>query len=271
MPYSRMAKLSILLLSTIPFLYPFVFVAATAFKPQTEFAQSSIAWPHHPTFQNISAAWSEGSLGRSMFNSLIAVGVASAVTVVISAMAAYWFLHHRGRIASVLRVAVIGSLAVPAPVFVIPLFVLLGQHHLTNNLIVLGLVYAAWNAGFGVFLMYQYYRGIPHELHEAAMLDGASFTGRFYRVVLPLSKPALATLGALAFLWSWSDLLVAVILIQDPARRPVTAAVALLSNSAYTPTVILAAAVLISLIPGLVVFGVGQRYIKQGIVAGFDR
>src|SRR5437870_4062103 len=103
-PVLSSARMSLLLLSTVPFLYPFLFVAATALKPQLEFDESSIALPHHPTLRNLSDAWTQGKLGSSVVNSLIAVGVASVVTIIISAMGAFWFVNHRGRVATVMRV-----------------------------------------------------------------------------------------------------------------------------------------------------------------------
>ncbi len=163
-------------------------------------------------------------------------------------------------------------MAIPPPIFVIPLFVLLADWKATNNLVVLGFVYAAWNAGFGLYLMYTYYRGaIPPEVLEAAEVDGASSMRQFVRLVLPLSRPALATLAALVFVWSWSDLLLSVVLIQDSTRRTVVPATALLADRYFSDVPSQAAAVLIALVPMLLVFLVGQRYLKRGIMAGVGK
>ncbi len=225
-------RIVIVVLATIPFLFPFWILLATALKPLPEFQENPISWPDHPTDDNLTTAWTEAELGPALRNSVVAVTIGVIVTAAISAAAAFWFLRHTGRIARGLRVALIGTMAIPPPIFVIPLFVLLADWKATNNLVVLGLVYAAWNAGFGLYLMYTYYRGaIPPEVLEAAEVDGASSMRQFVRLVLPLSRPALATLAALVFVWSWSDLLLSVVLIQDsdaqnrcarhgPARRP---------------------------------------------------
>ena len=264
-------KTLLLALATVPFLYPFAFLIATAVKPVSEFQESSVALPSNPTTENLTDAWGEAGLGNAMLHSLLAVGISVAVTVLISACGAFWFLTHRGRISKTMRTIVVGTMALPASVFVIPLFVMLTERNWTNNLIVLGFVYAAWNAGFGTYLMYAYFDGLPGEILEAARVDGASEAQQLFRMLLPLSRPALATLAALAFLWSWSDLLISVILVQDPGRRTVTSSVALLADQFSTNTPRLAAGVLIALVPTLLVFAFGQRYIARGVTAGVGK
>jgi ABC-type glycerol-3-phosphate transport system permease component len=265
-------RITILVLATIPFLYPFWILITTALKPLREFQASPISWPDQPTLDNLTSAWREAELGRALVNSLIAVTVGVVATAMISSAAAFWFVRHRGRLATVLRIAIIGTMALPPPIFVIPLFVLLADLRTTDNLIVLGLVYAAWNCGFGLYLMYSYMRGaIPPEVLEAAEVDGASAFRQFRRLVLPLSGPALATLSALVFVWSWSDLLLAVVLIQDPTRRTLVPATALLADRYLTDVPAQAAGVVIALVPMLLVFMIGQRYLRRGIMAGIGK
>ncbi|HEY7660456.1 MAG TPA: carbohydrate ABC transporter permease [Actinomycetota bacterium] len=265
-------RIAILVLASIPFLYPFWILITTALKPLREFQASPISWPDQPTLDNLTSAWREAELGRAFVNSVIAVSVGVVACAVISSAAAFWFLRHQGRLAKVMRIAIIGTMALPPPIFVIPLFVLLADLRATNNLVVLGLVYAAWNCGFGLYLMYSYYRGaIPPEVLEAAEVDGASALRQFWRLVLPLSRPALATLSALVFVWTWSDLLLAVVLIQDTSRRTLVPATALLADRYLTDVPAQAAGVLIALVPMLVVFMIGQRYLKQGIMAGIGK
>lgn len=173
--------------------------------------------------------------------------------------------------ATILRTVIIGTLALPGPIFIIPLFVLLSDLGLTNNLIVLGVVYAGTTAGFGLYLMHAYYKGIPSDIIEAAQVDGASLAKQFFLIVLPLSKPAIATLASLTFVWSWGDLLLSVVLIQDPGQRTLTVATALLSNQFNTDIPKNAAEVVVAIIPMLIVFLVGQRYLVRGIAAGVGK
>jgi ABC-type glycerol-3-phosphate transport system permease component len=265
------AKTALLVVATLPFLYPFAFLVATALKPQAEFNQDAIGFPANPTTANLQAAWHDAGLGQAMLNSAIAVGIAVIVTVIISAAGAFWFLRHDGRSSRLLLYGLIGTMALPPPVFIIPLFVMLSDYGLTDNLLVLGFVYAGWNASFGLYLMLAYFRGLPPELLEAAQVDGAGVLQVLTRVIVPLSKPALATLAVLTFIWSWSDLLLAIVLVQDPARRLLIPATALLSNQYSTNIPENAAGVLIAVVPMLLVFLLGQRALVRGILAGVGK
>jgi ABC-type glycerol-3-phosphate transport system permease component len=264
-------KTAILVVFCLPFLYPFVFLISTALKPLAVFNQNEAGLSSSFTFKNISDAWNFASLGPAMLHSAIAVAVAVVVTVLISAAGAFWFLRHEGRLARLARYALIGTMALPPPVFIIPLFVLLSSNGLSNSLIALGIVYAGWNGSFGLYLTYAYYRGLPPEVLEAAEVDGATGAQLLFRVLIPLSKPMLATLAVLTFIWSWSDLLISVVLIQSPARRLLTPATALLSNQYSTDTPRNAAGVLIAVVPILAVFLIGQRWLVRGILAGVGK
>jgi raffinose/stachyose/melibiose transport system permease protein len=265
-------RTTLLILAALPFLYPFAFLVGTALKPNSEFVANEVNFPSHPTFANFSSAWTQADLGAGMLHSAIAVGVGVVLTVLISASSGFWFLMHQGRAAAALRIILIGTMALPPPVFIIPLFVLLSDWHLSNNLIVLGCVYAAWNGSFGLYLTYAYYqRAIPEEVLEASRIDGAARWAQFRRIVLPLSKPAMATIAVLAFVWSWSDLLLAIVLIQNPAQRTLIPATTLLTNRYNTDLPANAAAVVLALLPMLIVFLGGQRFLQRGILAGVGK
>ena len=264
-------RTTFLLLVASTFIYPFVFLVGTALKSLVAFGNNSIDLPRHPTFDNLSSAWTSAGLGPAMLHSLVAVGVGVVVTVAISTLGAFWFTRHRGRLARVLRYALIGTMALPPPVFIIPLFILLADHGLSSNLLVLGLVYAGWNASFGLYLVYTYMNGLPNEVIEAARIDGASPLQLFVRVLLPLSRPVLATLAVLTFVSSWADLLIAVVLVQEPDRRLLTPATALLHDQYSTNIPQQAAGVVIAILPMLAAFVVGQRWLVRGIAAGVGK
>jgi raffinose/stachyose/melibiose transport system permease protein len=268
---TSVGRTALLVVATLPFLYPFLFLVSTALKPLADFNRDEIGLPSNPTTENLRNAWSVANLGPAMLHSLIAVGVAVIVTVVLASTGAFWFVRHRGRLSSTLRWVLIGTMAVPPPVFIIPLFIQLSDWNLTDNLVALGFVYAAWNLSFGLYLMYAFLTGLPPEVTEAAEVDGASALQLLTRVMLPLARPAIATLAVLTFIWSWSDLLISVVLVQDPARRLLTPATALLSDQYDTNTPRNTAGVLIALLPMLAVFLLGQRSLVRGILAGVGK
>ena len=160
-------KTLLLAIATIPFLYPFAFLIATALKPVGEFQESAVAASQGAdTLPTSPPPGERPGCGAAMLHSMIAVGISVVVTLIISAAGAFWFLTHRGRISKATRAVVIGTMALPASVFVIPLFIQLTELEIDRQPVVLGLVYAAWNAGFGTYLMYAYFDGLPTRDHR---------------------------------------------------------------------------------------------------------
>lgn len=264
-------RLVLMLVVSVPFVYPFLFLVGTALKPTSEFATNEGGLPHAITGGNLHDAWVDAGLGRATLNSIVAVSIAVVVTVAISTLGAYWFTRHEGRLARVLRWGLIGTMAIPLPVFIIPLFLELSDHNLTNNLVAMGLVYAGWNSSFGLYLTYAYFKGLPPEVLEAADIDGATLFQQLRYVIVPLSRPVLVTLAVFSFIWSWSDLFASVVLVQDPGRRLLVPATALLSDAHVSNVPRNAAGVVIAMVPMLLVFLAGQRALVRGILAGVGK
>ena len=269
---SQRLKVAALLVACVPFLYPFAFMFFTAMRPEQDYVQSRLGLPTSLTLDHVSYALDNAELGRGILNSMIAVGTGVAIVVAVSALGAYWFLRHSGRVANTLLGAVLSLWIVPYVIYIIPLFVMLSDAGLTDNLLVLGFVYGAINVPFGLYLMYAYFRdGIPGEILQAAEVDGASSWQSFRRIVLPLSRPALATLAALAFVWTWGDLVISLILIQSSENFTLTVAASTLAGRFDSEPQANAAAALIALLPILIVFLCAQRAIRSGLTAGFGK
>jgi alpha-glucoside transport system permease protein len=130
------------------------------------------------------------------------------------------------------------------------------------------LAHAAYGLPFAVFLLRNFFSLIPRELIESAYLDGASNLRVFFRLVLPLSAPALASLGIFQFLWVWNDLLISLVFLQDPAKSPMTVTITNLVSSFGSQWQLLTSAAFISMVVPLVIFFLLQRYFVEGILAG---
>jgi len=267
----RVGRTLLAIVIAIPFVYPFLFLVGTALKQKDDFYDAPAGLPSRITFDNLASAWQDAALGPAMLRSAVAVTVAVVVTVTISVAGAFWFTRHQGRFARGLRWAVIGTMAVPVPVFIIPLFLQFNDWDMTNSLVAVGFVFAAWNASFGLYLTDAYLRGLPADVVEAADIDGATPLQQLRYVIIPLSKPVLATLAVLTFVWSWSDLLISVVLVQDPAKRLLIPSTALLNDKFSSDVPRNAAGVLIALLPILLVFLAGQRALVRGIMAGVGK
>jgi ABC-type sugar transport system permease subunit len=256
----------------VTYLYPFFFLLSTALRPTLDYARNPLGFPTHLTLSHMVFAWNNANLGQAVLNSVLAVSVCVLVTVVISTLGAFWLRRHPGRVGGVVLTVVMASWLVPLVIFVLPLFVTLSRLHLTNNLPVLGVIYAATTVPFGLYFLSSYYKeGLPNEVLEAAAVDGASLLRTFARIVVPLTRPALGALAALAFVWAWGDLLVAVIMLSNPSRYTATVAAALLTGRFDFSPQAQAAAAVIAMIPMLVVFLMAQRAIVRGFTAGFGK
>jgi raffinose/stachyose/melibiose transport system permease protein len=258
--------------ATVPFVYPFVFIAFTALKPENEFRTNKLGAPHSLTFAHLRSAWHRADLGSALVNSALVCTLGVAVLLVTTSLGAYWFLRNQNRIGKILLVVFIGAWALPVVTWIVPLFVLLSQLGQTNNLIVLGFAYGALNAPFGLYLFYTFFReGVPPEIIEAGEVDGASTFQQFRSIVLPVSAPAIATVAALGFAWTWGELLLAVSLIQTPGHWTVPIAASTFTSFRSSDPQGQAAAALIAVIPVAALFLVAQRAIVRGMTAGVGK
>ncbi|MGY6498227.1 MAG: carbohydrate ABC transporter permease [Microcella sp.] len=253
----------------IPFLYPFMFMIATAIRTPEEFRQNVVnVIPTQVTTEHLVNAWVAGGLGEAMLNSLYTTAIGVVVSCLLATTAGFFFLRNNSKPAKFVRVAIFASQALPAPVWLIPLYVAVSGWGLSNQLWFLGVLYGLVAARFGAYLMYAYYRALPSEMFEAARVDGASTVRQFRSIVLPLSLPPLATLVALTFVWSWGDFLLALVFTGASGNPTVTVAAATLVGQFSTGQQSQAAALAISMVPMLIVFAFAQRFLVMGALAG---
>ena len=259
------AVLAALSVSTV---YPLVFVALTAFKTEANYAADPLGLPDPATTVYLERAIEAGNLGQYLLNSLFVVGSAVALLSVAASLAGFALAHLRFPGRGVLLIGIVGLMTVPAAVLMIPLYRTVGQLGLINTYPGLILTYAALYLPFSIYLVASYGAGLPREILEAARVDGAGLWSTFRRVALPLSYPALATLVTLNFLWLWNELLFGLLILQDPAKRTLQVGLATLQGQHTTPIPLLAAGLLVSLAPVLIVFLLSQRTLARGLTAG---
>jgi multiple sugar transport system permease protein len=218
---------------------------------------SGIHWENYPD------AWNAAPFGRFFANSMIVTLSAVAGNLVFCSLAGYAFARMRFFGRDVLFVALLATLMVPFQVTMIPTFLIVQKMGLVNSLpalIVPNLV-----TPFGIFLLRQFFRTLPIELEEAARIDGTSRLGILFKIVLPLSLPALATLGIIQFMWSWNDFLWPLIIIDSQAHAPLQLGLSQLQGAHFTQWNLLMAGTLMSQIPMLAVFLFCQRWFIRSI------
>lgn len=233
------------------------------------------------TIDNYETVLNQRGMGRAFLNSLIITIPSMVLVIFVAAMAAYAFSWMRFPGRNVLFLIMVALLVVPLQMTLIPLLrlytivtidadvpIIGGNLFGTSSYAGVWLAHTGFGLPFAVYLLRNFFGGLPRDLFEAAHMDGASDLTVFFRVVLPLSLPALASLAIFQFLWVWNDLLVALVFLGDPDLAPVTLKITNLVSSFGTDFQLLTAAAFVSMTFPLIIFFALQRYFVQGILAG---
>jgi len=248
--------------------YPLVFMLFTALKGRKEYLFNRYGLPLQPTLENFANAWVHGRVGQYLGNSGLVVLCAVALSWIVCSLAAYAFSHLNFRGRRALFLAVLGSMMIAPQVILIPLYLLLIDLGLHNRHVGLILVYVTFSIPFGTYLLTSYFRAVPAELVEAARVDGATHPQILWRVMLPIGRPALLTLGIFNFLWMWNELLFALLILQNDQTRTLMVGVANLRGQYTTNIPLLSAGLFLAAVPVLLVFLLFQAQLTKGMTMG---
>jgi alpha-glucoside transport system permease protein len=258
---------------TLLWLVPTLGLFVSSFRPARDIATSGW-WTVFGRLDTLSLnlyqeALTRAGMAQSFTNSLFIAIPATIVPLMVAAFAAYAFAWMNFPFRNLLFVLVIGLLVVPLQMTFIPVLRMYNDLGLTGTFPGIWLAHAGYGLPFSIYLLRNFIGALPRDLFESAFLDGASNFDVFFRLVLPLSIPSIASLVIFQFMWVWNDLLVALIYLGGtPAVAPMTVVIANLVNSLGGNWQVLTAAAFISMILPLVVFFSLQRYFVRGILAG---
>jgi len=214
-------------------------------------------------WDNYRAAWNQAPFGRFFVNSVIVTGTAVLSNLILCSLAGYAFARLRFLGRELLFVALLATLMVPFQVIMIPTFLIVQHLGLVDSLG--GLIAPNLVTPIGIFLLRQFFRTLPVDLEEAARIDGSTRLGVLLRVVLPLSLPALATLGIVTFLWTWNDFLWPLIVITSTDQSTIQLGLASFQGAHVTKWNLLMAGNVMALAPMLVVFIGAQRWFVRSL------
>ncbi len=252
----------------IIWIYPLVWMLSSSFKPMAEFFTSLSLIPQIWDFQNYVNAWTGASIGQNFINSVIVTCSGVVIVLLLSSTMGYVLGRYRFPGKRVF-IAVLGLLAfIPQGYTIVPIFDLISNMHLDGNLF--GIILAqSGSAHIIIILLFAgYFAQIPRELEEAAIVDGAGFVRIFWRIMLPLAKPVIATGVILQFITSWNDFLIPLVLtLAQPSLRTLAVGIYFLQGVNEVQWTEMAAASVIALAPVVVVFLAMQRYFINGIAA----
>jgi alpha-glucoside transport system permease protein len=269
---------------TIGWMVPAIGLLISSFRPASAIATTGWWTAFSPlqfTIDNYTEMLQQSNLGQAFFNSFMIAIPATVLPVTVGAFAAYAFAWMKFPGRNWIFLALVGLLAVPLQLTFIPIlkFYVQNLHWTTNNLedigipglpwVPLWLAHTGYGLPFSIYLLANFFRALPSDLFESAEIDGAGTLTVFFRIVMPLSVPALASLVIFQFLWVWNDLLVALIYVGGtPEVAPVTVNLANLTTSLGAGSNLLTSAAFFSMIVPLIVFLSLQRYFVRGILAG---
>lgn len=260
-------------IAVVIWMQPVVALLVSSFRPSA--AVATTGWwtafqaPFNFTLDLYREAVLKSGMGQSFLNSLFITIPATIIPIMIAAFAAYAFawMEFPGR--NILFAIVVGLLVVPLQMTLIPILRLYNKLHLTGTFPGIWLAHTGYGLPLAIYLLRNFFGTLPRDLFESAYLDGASPFTVFFRLVLPLSVPAVASLVIFQFLWVWNDLLIALVYLGGyPDVAPLTVSISNLVNSLGSGWQLLTAAAFVSMALPLLIFFSLQRYFVRGILAG---
>jgi multiple sugar transport system permease protein len=263
----RVVYLALLVIFAVLFLYPLVWLVSASFKPRAEVFDNKLI-PAHIDLHNFVEVWQAAPVLSWLINSVL-IGLIAAVTVTISSgLVAFGFAYFRFRFRGPLFGLVLATMMLPGAATMIPVYLIWNQLGLVNTQVPLW-AQNLFGSAFYIFLLRQFFLGIPREYFEAARLDGCSSWGLFRRIALPLAKPALIIVFVFELQASWTDLMKPLIYLQDQNLFTLPRGLKLIvdqfgQNGEYHWEVVLAGS-LIATVPMIVIFAFAQRYFIQGV------
>ncbi|ASS66902.1 MULTISPECIES: carbohydrate ABC transporter permease [unclassified Paenibacillus] len=264
----RFAVKLALLLYAAGTLYPLYWLFISALKTNDEFFAHPYALPQKWVLSNLSRAWELGHMGRAMFNSVLVSVLSVALTLLLGTMAAYVLSRFRFPLSRVATGLFVLGMLIPIHSTLVPLFIVMNKVGMLDTYASLILPYTAFELPIAIFVTIAYLASIPREIEEAALIDGCGWWGIFFRMILPLCKPALATVAILAFLRFWNDFAFALVFINSQALKTLPLSLALFSDGFGTDYSLTMGAMAIAVLPTIAAYLVFQEQIMKGMTAG---
>lgn len=252
-------------------LMPLAIMVLNSFRPSQALYDNPLGLPLSPTLDNYVRAWSEASFSRYFVNSTVVTVAAVALGTGVSALAAYPLGRYAFRGSGLLIAYFLAGLMLPIRWNAVPIFYLLSSLNMIDSHLGLILVYAASGVPFSIFVLTAFFRQLPPDLEEAARMDGAGEVRIFGRIMLPMVRPALATVSLFQFVQLWNDFFFPLILLRSTEKYTLPVGLSTFFGQYQTDYALLFAGLVIATIPLVLVFLLATRQIVSGLTAGMSR
>lgn len=262
----RVFQYILLIILTLITLLPLIWMLSASFKLSTEVFSNPIRWiPETFHWDNYVKIWEKVDFALFTKNSAKLTILVTIIQLLTCSFAAYGFTKCKFPGRDTLFLCYVATIAIPWQIFMLPQYIMMQKFHLVDSH--LGYVLLSSFAAFGVFLLRQFFLGIPNELLEAARIDGLSEYGIYFRIVLPLAKPAMATLAIFTFVNVWNDFMGPMIYFNSESNKTIPLGIRMFVGQYSTDYQLIMAASVVSLIPVIVMYAFCQRYFVQGIAS----
>jgi ABC-type glycerol-3-phosphate transport system permease component len=258
----------IVIFVTLLSLFPVYFMAVSAFKTKSEYIANKWGLPTSLSLTNFDTALAGEKFFIRFANSTILTVGSIGASLIIACLAAYAFARMEFPGKRTLFNVILSLMVVPPVVMIIPLFVSMVRWHLVNTYQGTILIYTGLLLPFSIYLMTNFFRAIPREIIEAARIDGCSNLGVFWRIMMPLSAPAVITLIVVNALWAWNELLIALVFMQKDELKTLMVGISSMRSRNYVDIPATMAGLLIATIPIVIVYMFGQRFFIRGLTSG---
>lgn len=247
---------------------PFLVTILASLKTSVELVQGVFSLPEEPQWDNYRRAWVDGNFDRFFINSLLVVFGVLIPSIVFSCMAGYAFARYRFPAKSAIFIYLLLGLVVPLQALVIPLFYLMREIGLLDSLWALILPQIAMSMSFGTLLMREAFAGVPREIVEAAVLDGAGSWRVLWEIMFPLARPFVGTLSLMFFIWTWNEFLLPLVVNIDPSYQTLPVGLLYFQQRWTSDIPVTAAGATIIFVPLTAIFLIFQRQMIEGLTQG---
>lgn len=258
----------IVIFVTLLSLFPVYFMTVSAFKTKSEYIANKWGLPVSLSMANFDTALAGEKFFIRFANSTILTVGSIGASLIIACLAAYAFARMEFPGKRTLFNVILSLMVVPPVVMIIPLFVSMVRWHLVNTYQGTILIYTGLLLPFSIYLMTNFFRAIPREIIDAARIDGCSNLGVFWRIMMPLSAPAVVTLIVVNALWAWNELLIALVFMQKDELKTLMVGISSMRSRNYVDIPATMAGLLIATIPIVIVYIFGQRFFIRGLTSG---
>ena len=249
-------------------IFPFLWLVLASLKTNAELLDDPFKLPKVFQFKNYTDAIEAAGLGRLIINSLVISTSATFLNILFSSMVAFAIARHTFWGRNVLFLTISAGILVPLNALIIPYFAIINYLNLYDTRTGLILVYCAIGLPVSTFILTEFFKSIPKEIEEAAFLDGCNFVSRYFRIMLPLALPGLATAGTFQFILCWNEFIYAMLLTSSTDIRTIQFGISYFTNQFFSDYVGMFAAVVVSILPSITVFILFQEKVISGLTAG---